>query len=556
MRGIFMDDFQLGADQYCQALPDLLDTAMRLLAERTQLLDGTLWLNETDTLVLDRSGRELKSAWLHDVRRTEPPGHEGVGEPRAQAVDDAVRTAETAVAASHGLRRERQGAAQAITAISWPISYADAALGEIRLRWRGSPGREQLAQCQEFARQCGFAVKRHEVQRWSEQRLGRPLLLVGASKSLQELEAFVERVVRSGLPVLITGEFGTEKALLAASIHSCGPRRDGPFIEVNCADPAGTPAQWFEQAKGGSLFLSGIDELPLSLQNQIPQQMHSSFGQWLVTSGASDLRVIASTASDLSERVRDGRFSRALLVELDFLSVTVPPLRERLADIEPLVGSILERHGHRSDQKRSNALISICKAHSWPDNLFELERVIARLAVMTDGQPIQHVDILRHTPWIATQAPLSPAADVMEDALAESNGEDAAAAVPEHWVRCAISRDMAALKKLHESLKKALLYLGEHYAEPISLGQLAQQAHVSPSHLTFLFRSELGTAFKPFLLRIRVQKAKEMMTADPRMRITEVAMSVGFTDLSHFEKSFRRIVGRRPREFRRNGNGL
>jgi AraC-like DNA-binding protein len=249
--------------------------------------------------------------------------------------------------------------------------------------------------------------------------------------------------------------------------------------------------------------------------------------------------------------VRDGRFSKALFVELDLLSVTVPPLRQRLADIEPLVASILDRHGYRVELKRTDALIDICKSYAWPENLFELERVIARLAVMTDAEPICPADILRHTPWVTGKPPSIPTAETTSDAATEIPDDEAALHVPEHWVRCAINKDMAELAKLHESVRKALLHLGEHYAEPISLGQLAQKAHVSPSHLTFLFRSELGTAFKPFLLRIRVHKAKEMMTADPRMRITEVAMSVGFTDLSHFEKTFRKIAGRSAREFRR-----
>ncbi|WP_163547000.1 helix-turn-helix transcriptional regulator, partial [Klebsiella pneumoniae] len=87
------------------------------------------------------------------------------------------------------------------------------------------------------------------------------------------------------------------------------------------------------------------------------------------------------------------------------------------------------------------------------------------------------------------------------------------------------------------------LYLGEHFAESISLDQLARQAHVSPSHLSFLFRSTLDIQFKTLLGRIRIHKAKEILAAQTRRQITDVAMSVGFTDLSHFEKSFRRVVG-------------
>ena len=119
-----------------------------------------------------------------------------------------------------------------------------------------------------------------------------------------------------------------------------------------------------------------------------------------------------------------------------------------------------------------------------------------------------------------------------------------------------MTRNLDELAKLHDGLRKALLYLGEHYAEPVSLDQLARQAHVSPSHLSFLFRSTLSTSFKPLLQRMRVDKAKELLGSGARHRITEVAMSVGFGDLSHFEKSFRRIVGQSPRDYRRGSEPL
>ena len=82
----------------------------------------------------------------------------------------------------------------------------------------------------------------------------------------------------------------------------------------------------------------------------------------------------------------------------------------------------------------------------------------------------------------------------------------------------------------------------------------AADAGVSPSHLSFLFRSVVGLPFKALLGRIRIRKARELLAADSRPNITQVAMSVGFTDLSHFEKSFRRIVGQSPREFRRSAS--
>ena len=93
--------------------------------------------------------------------------------------------------------------------------------------------------------------------------------------------------------------------------------------------------------------------------------------------------------------------------------------------------------------------------------------------------------------------------------------------------------------------------MGRHYAESISLGQLAHISAVSPSHLSFLFRTSLGTSFKSLLQGIRVEMAKACIRNGGPQRITEVAQRVGFADLSHFEKSFRRLGGQSPREYRR-----
>lgn len=479
-------------------LGHLLGAKLRSLADQAGLAGVSLWLRDAGTLALSRVDGCVRVEWL-----------------------------EAAVPADgqHVL----------------PVMYGDASLGELHLAWpqgavRGPAG-DGL--CEAVARQCALLVKRYEVQRWALQRLGRSVLLVGQCPALLELDGFVEKAARSALPVLLAGEFGTEKAALAVAIHGAGPRRDGPFVEVRCADPEGSPAQWFAAARGGTLFFNGIDDLAQQWQGQLPQHLPSRLGQWPAGAQAQAPRVIVAATADLRERAAAGRFSQALLAELDFLRATLPPLRERGDDIEHLVAVALERQGHGVAHKCSDELMALCRAYAWPENLFELERVIARLAVMTDGHPIRHADVARHAPWMVAQAPCVPAP------------VPPVPAGPEHWVRCALHRNAEALAALHPGLRRALAYLAEHYAEPIALGQLAQHAHVSPSHLSYLFRSALHTTFKPMLQRIRVEKAKEMLVAAGRRRITEVAWSAGFADLSHFEKSFRRIVGQSPSEFRR-----
>lgn len=535
-------------------MPSMLDALLRAFAERAQLTGASLCVRNVGTLVLGRAGREITCDWLNDIS----PGASSLGlegAAPAASVDDAVRDAQWRSAPTYGAGEPKRRADPAIS-LRVPIAYGEAELGEFRVSLRGDARYKGQAHAAvgEFARQCGRLIKRYEVQRWAAQRLGQPLLLVGMSPPVRALERFVEKASASTLPVLIRGEFGTEKAQLAAMIHGCGPRRDGPLVQVNGAEPIADPAQWFAQAEGGTLFVSAIDELAPPLQRQLPQYMTSRLGQWLGTP-VRDLRVIASTTADLSERVAEGRFSRALLAELDFLSVVAPPLRDRVGDIAALVATALERNGYRAADTSTDALLALCKAHSWPENTIELERVIARLAVMTGGRPITPADIRRHAPGLASGAYAlevrAPGAATETSASAPWTAATELGAIPDRWVRCAVARDASDMKSLHEGLKRALLYLGKHYAEPVSLDQLAQHANISPSHLGFLFRTTLNSSFKTLLTQIRVQKAKEILAGDLRLPVTEVAMSVGFFDLSHFEKSFRRIVGQSPREFRR-----
>jgi DNA-binding NtrC family response regulator len=484
-------------------LPELLDALLRALAERTGLIAGTLRVRGAGMLQLRVDGPDVQSEWTDESAA-------GGGEADWLAL---------------------------------PLTYAEVPLGELRLKIEPAPGPDdaQTELLRHFARQCGLLIKRYHVRSWSERRLGRPLLLVGLSKSLRELESFLEISARGRLPVLLRGEFGTEKAQLAAMIHCCGPTAEGPFVQVDCAEPDGSPSQWIDRAEHGTLYLGDVDELTPRLQKQLSQYLPSVLRQWLPASGGGKVRVVASTTADLQERAREGLFSRSLLAELDFLSATIPPLRDRAGDIEPLICHALEQNGYLAEEKRTDDLVAFCGTYDWPENLFELERTVARLAVLTESRPIALDDIRRHAPGI-----------VPDGLIAGSPRRDARWAAADHWVGCAIAGDQAALRGLHHALRKALVNLGAHYNEPISLDQLARNAGVSPSHLGFLFRSVVGMPFKTLLGHIRIRKAREMLAAGTRPNITQVAMSVGYCDLSHFERSFRRIVGQSPREFRRN----
>ncbi|WP_437949278.1 helix-turn-helix domain-containing protein [Sorangium sp. So ce296] len=505
------------------ALPRLLESVMRSLAESTGALEGALWVRGHGALAFIRSGRELHLAWTDALGATPPPGVA----PAAQAASIEER-----------------------------LVYGGASVGELRLSFGADPGREAevAALCQALSRGLAPLVKRYDVQRWAEERLGQPMVLIGASAAIRAVDTFIERVAASPLPVLIHGEFGTEKELIAASIHSLGPDRDGPFAVVHDpgqlqGDALAQLSRSFEQARGGTLFIDGLDELPPPAQSGLLELLRAGQGiRGRADEGRAPPRIIGSSTSDLHRLAREGQFSRSLLMKLDFLSVTLPPLSARREDIKPLIAWVLHRYGHPWDRKSTEELIDVCQEYAWPENIVELERVVVRLAVMTGAEPIRRADILEHTPWIAP-AP-AHAAGAPGGRSAAPQLQSPSKEIASRWTRMVLAGDFSELPALHDGLGRALVYLSEHYAEPISLSQLARHARVSASHLTYLFKSSLGTSFKPFLGQVRIQRAKQLLETS-RQRITDVAITVGFADLSHFEKLFRRLVGVSPRVYRR-----
>ena len=106
------------------------------------------------------------------------------------------------------------------------------------------------------------------------------------------------------------------------------------------------------------------------------------------------------------------------------------------------------------------------------------------------------------------------------------------------------------LEGFHPGLQKALKYLSLNYCQEITLSLLSSNAFISPSHLSFLFKSTLSISFKPLLAGMRIERAKQILKGKPNSRITDVSLEVGFGDLSHFEKIFKRLTGMTPRDFK------
>ncbi|WP_312381798.1 sigma-54 interaction domain-containing protein [Stutzerimonas balearica] len=240
---------------------------------------------------------------------------------------------------------------------------------------------------------------------------------VSGSRAGRRLLAMAQRVSGSRAPVLITGETGTGKELMARYIHDFSASSEAPFIAVNCA---AIPEQMlesilfghekgaftgavsaqpgkFELANGGTLLLDEIGELPLGLQAKLlrvlqEQRVERLGGRREI---ALDVRIIAATNRDLQQEVAEGRFRADLMFRLDVLPLHISPLRERKEDVLPLARRFIRRYAPQ-DARDDLLTEDACRAllqHDWPGNARELENTIQRALVLRNGLFIQPHDL-------------------------------------------------------------------------------------------------------------------------------------------------------------------
>jgi two-component system response regulator PilR (NtrC family) len=289
--------------------------------------------------------------------------------------------------------------------------------------------------------------------------------MAGQSGAMTQVRALVDKVARSMAPVLVNGESGTGKELVARSIHEVSVRAGQPFIAVNCSaipeqlleaeffgyrkgaftGAAEDREGFFQAANGGTLFLDEIGDLPLSMQSKLLRAVQERCVRPVgaVAELPVNVRLLSATHKDLGAEVLAGRFRQDLYYRLNVIQIRVPPLRERIEDLQSISERVLERIAHDAGvsppPRLTREALALLTRYAFPGNVRELENLLHRAVALAGGETISVEDLglpealVGETP--AYDAAAEPGIVLAEVALA--------AAEPLH-VEAALPNDLAA----------------------------------------------------------------------------------------------------------------
>jgi Nif-specific regulatory protein len=241
----------------------------------------------------------------------------------------------------------------------------------------------------------------------------RPSNIIGNSKPMQEVYALIQKITKMKTTVLVLGESGVGKELVASAIHYNGPLSDSPFVKFNCAalpesiieselfghekgsftGAASFRKGRFEEADGGTIFLDEVGELSLGMQAKLLRVLQEKTFERVGGNHTIkvDIRIVAATNRDLTAMVDRGEFREDLFYRLNVFPITIPPLRERSSDIVTLADHFLLRYAKESGKeirRISTPSLNMLMSYHWPGNVRELENVIERAVILTDDDVI------------------------------------------------------------------------------------------------------------------------------------------------------------------------
>jgi len=237
--------------------------------------------------------------------------------------------------------------------------------------------------------------------------------LIGKTPSMQKVKVLIEKVAPTNSTVLILGETGTGKELVARALHDNSPRADNPFVAINCGalpealieselfghrKGAFTGADdhrigLFEVAHGGTIFLDEIGELPKSMQAKLLRVLENGEIRRV---GEVDVRVVCATHRNLPVMVAEEEFREDLMYRINTFEISLPPLRERIDDVPDLARHLLVRHRRSPETQLAEDAVEALRGHVWPGNVRELANVIEHATILCDSGPIHREHLPQH----------------------------------------------------------------------------------------------------------------------------------------------------------------
>jgi DNA-binding NtrC family response regulator len=319
-------------------------------------------------------------------------------------------------------------------------------------------------------------------EEWSR-RYGFPRI-IGESEAIRRAVSAAQRVAPTEATVLLLGESGTGKELFARAVHHLSPRRDKPFVAINCAAIPETlieselfghergaftgaterrPGK-FELASGGTVFLDEIGELPLGVQGKLLRAIEEKTVDRIGGRApiSVDVRIVAATNRNLQQEAESGEFRRDLFFRLAVFPVEIPPLRERDDDVALLARHFAAQLGielRGREATLSEAALAVLRAHTWPGNVRELENAIERACILADTLTLEPRDLGLPTRVGAAERP-----ETDPDTLAGLDLSGTLSEVAERAVRLVERRKIAAALRAHDGNKtRAAEALGVSY---------------------------------------------------------------------------------------------
>jgi len=373
---------------------------------------------------------------------------------------------------------------------------------------------------------------RNKLRLVSTKYFSLPLAWAGESKRLLTLEKTIEKSSNKANIFVVSGEPRSGKVIASCSIHAFSSTYESPFIVANCVDWQDQKHneildRLIQKTGNGTLYIRHFDLISQKDQTSLLLKLKQSI---------RNTKVIFAVSNESDTKVFDEvKNNQTIKIEL-------PTLNQRSADIQVLGSWYLNNFATTNLPKVDQVCWDLLKTVDWSSGFEQLEQLMFRLVNYSNKSVFELADLMELLPQLGIS---------LDDKVSCSTDQSINR----------ISKDIASGNfsenyTKHPTINRALLYVAKNFTRGFDLSMLARNACVSPSHLSYLFRSELNTNFKQILNLCRIEKSMILLKDNPRMQITEISSNLGFCDLSHFEKTFKKITKHTPNEFRRKSKRI